>query len=123
MTNGLPNELSQVFLNILNNAKDILVEKVPDNKLVYIEAKITQNACIFEITDNAGGIKDSIKDKVFDPYFTTKHQSQGTEIGLFMSKEIIEKHMQGSLTTYNKEFEYEGKKHYGACFKIELPKI
>ena len=123
ITNGLPNELSQVFLNILNNAKDILVEKVENNKLVLIEASMTNSSCILEITDNAGGISDSIRDKIFDPYFTTKHQSQGTGIGLYMSKEIIEKHMQGSLITYNKEFEYDGKKHYGACFKIELPKI
>ncbi len=123
MTNGFPNELSQVFLNILNNAKDVLVEKVHENRIVLIETFITDNSCVFEITDNAGGINDSIKDKIFDPYFTTKHQSQGTGIGLYMSKEIIEKHMQGNLTAFNKEFELDNKKEFGACFRIELPKI
>ena len=123
MTNGLPNELSQVFLNVLNNAKDILAEKVPENRILLVEFSQNKDNCIVEITDNAGGISDNIKDKIFDPYFTTKHQSQGTGIGLYMSKEIIEKHMQGALTFYNKEFEYDNKKEYGACFKIELPRI
>ncbi len=123
ITNGFPNELSQVFLNVLNNAKDVLVEKVSHNRRVLIEASASDTHCIIEITDNAGGISQEISDKIFDPYFTTKHQSQGTGIGLYMSKEIIEKHMMGTLTTYNKEFEIEGEKEFGACFRIELPKI
>ena len=122
-TTGFPNELTQVFLNILNNAKDVLIEKKIPTKIVKVEIFQTKNFNVIKIIDNAGGINKSIKDKIFDPYFTTKHKSQGTGIGLYMSKDIIEKSMKGSLTAENCSFEYEGKSHNGACFIIELPRI
>jgi signal transduction histidine kinase len=62
------------------------------------------------------------KDKIFDPYFTTKHKSQGTGIGLYMCKEIIEKNLKGSLSIENRSFDYQNEKQYGACFIIKLPK-
>lgn len=117
-----PNELIQVFLNILNNSKDVLVEKNISKKLVFIEYSFNQNYNIVSIFDNGGGISKSIINKIFDPYFTTKHSSLGTGIGLFMSKQIVEKHSNGKLEVENIEFVYEDKKYKGACFKIFLPK-
>ncbi|RXK03119.1 hypothetical protein CRV02_03080 [Arcobacter sp. CECT 8989] len=123
ISKGFPNELSQVFLNILNNAKDVLKEKKFEKRHVYIKAYSTKINNVIEIFDSAGGIPVHAKDKVFDPYFTTKHKSQGTGIGLYMSKDIIEKHMKGSLTAINSDFFIEQYHYFGACFKIELPKL
>ncbi len=123
ISKGFPNELSQVFLNILNNAKDVLKEKKFEKRHVYIKAYSTKINNVIEIFDSAGGIPAHAKDKVFDPYFTTKHKSQGTGIGLYMSKDIIEKHMNGSLTAINSDFFIEQYHYFGACFKIELPKL
>lgn len=120
---GFPNELAQAFLNILNNAKDILKEKKLEKRQVYIKAYENENQNIIEFYDSAGGISSNIKDKIFDPYFTTKHKSQGTGIGLYMSKDIIEKHMKGSLTAYNSDFFINEYHYFGACFKIKLPKL
>ncbi len=122
ITKGYPNELAQVLVNILNNAKDALNENKIYDKQVYITAYVKDDITVIEIHDNAGGIPDNILTKIFDPYFTTKHQSQGTGIGLYMSKDIIEKNMHGSLSVKNMAFELEKKTHYGAAFKIELPK-
>ncbi|NVJ52437.1 MAG: HAMP domain-containing histidine kinase [Campylobacteraceae bacterium] len=123
ISKGFPNELSQVFLNILNNAKDVLKDKKFEKRHVYIKAYSTNQNNVIDIFDSAGGIPAHIKDKVFDPYFTTKHKSQGTGIGLYMSKDIIEKHMNGSLTAMNSDFFIEQYHYFGACFKIELPKL
>ena len=78
------------------------------------------NTAILTIKDNAGGIKNENLDRIFEPYFTTKHKSQGTGIGLYMSLEIINKHMNGKLSASNKEYIYNNKKYTGAEFKIEL---
>jgi len=80
MLSGSGSELSQVFLNVLNNAKDALLEKEIKNKLVLIEILKEEELVVVKVKDNAGGIPDEIQAKVFDPYFTTKHKSQGTGI-------------------------------------------
>jgi len=121
-SHGLPSELSQVFLNILNNAKDATVTNKPDKRYVNIRAKETKDEAIIYIQDNAGGIPMDIITKIFDPYFTTKHQSQGTGIGLYMSKNIVETHMKGSIKVENKQEQLDGVSYNGACFKIILPK-
>ncbi len=110
---GHENEFSQVILNIFNNAKDALVErKVRDpHILIRISQKIDH--FFIEICDNGKGIDVTIIDKIFDPYFTTKFKSQGTGIGLYMSKMIIENSMQGTLSVRNID--------EGACFSIRLP--
>jgi PAS domain S-box-containing protein len=118
--NGSSSQLLQVFLNILNNAKDILIEKNPNNKIVYLEIYKNDNFATVTINDNAGGIPDNIKAKVYEPYFTTKHKSQGTGIGLFMSKRIIEQHFDGTINNINKAFEVEGERYFGASFRIKI---
>ena len=120
---GFQSELSQVFLNILNNSKDVLIEKEGKTKILQISIYEEDSNHIIEFLDNGGGIKKDIIDKVFDPYFTTKHQSQGTGIGLYMSKNIIEKHMDGSMQVKNKKFYINNEEHFGASFKIKIPKI
>jgi len=120
LMNGRGSELSQVILNILNNAKDVLVEKNIDDRVVLIDIKKDNNIVKINIFDSAGGIDENIKMKIFEPYFTTKHKSQGTGIGLFMSSKIIKQHFKGILNTQNKEFELDGKKYFGAMFNIEI---
>ena len=71
--------------------------------------------------NNGGKIPEEIIEKVFDPYFTTKHSSQGTGIGLYMSSEIIRNHINGSLSVKNENFFYNGQKYEGPCFKIVIP--
>ena len=95
---GFRNEFLQVIMNILNNAIDVLNERKIKNKKIWITIDNE-----IKIEDNAGGIEEDIIDKIFEPYFTTKFQSQGTGIGLYMSKIIITKHFQGDLFAYNSD--------------------
>lgn len=116
---GYETELIQVLINILNNSKDAL-ELSSDEKLILIDVLKVNNKVIIKIRDNAGGISENILDKVFEPYFTTKHQSRGTGIGLYMCQEIILKHMNGSFDISNTQFEYNDKKHKGTLALITL---
>ena len=116
------NEFIQGVLNIINNAKDALDEKVQrEERFIFITVKKVKTKAIIIIQDNAGGIPDEIIPKVFEPYFTTKHQSQGTGLGLYMTYKIIHESMQGSLSVENKELTYQEKSYFGARFTIELP--
>ena len=114
------NELIQVLMNILLNAKDALEHK-DSEKLVIIKVKKLHGKIIITIRDNAGGIDENIIDKIFEPYFTTKHQKQGTGIGLYMSKIIVEKHLEGEITAKNTTFKFNNKEYKGALFQIILP--
>jgi signal transduction histidine kinase len=120
---GFPNELTQVFLNILNNAQDALLETNSEVKFVFIEYKQSDEYNTVYITDTAGGVPSDIIPKIFDPYFTTKHKAQGTGIGLYMCKQIIEKHVDGILNVENKEIEIANKRYKGACFSISLSRV
>jgi len=122
MCNGMPSELAQAFLNILNNARDAIREKKPIFRGVCVYSEVNEQENILYFQDNAGGIPVAILEKIFDPYFTTKHQSQGTGIGLYMSKDIIEKNMHGNLSVKNVTQEIDGITYTGACFRISLPK-
>ena len=118
---GYPNEMMQVIINIMNNAKDIFEEKHIARQYIKITIDKSTSHLIVKFFDNAGGIDKSIIGSIFDPYFTTKHKAQGTGIGLYMSKEIIQKHMQGSLSVSNKGFYINNEEQFGACFSIALP--
>ncbi len=115
------NEFLQVILNLINNSKDALVESNEEKKFIFINVKENKTSLFFEIIDNGGGIDDDIINRIFEPYFTTKFKSQGTGIGLFMSKNIIDNSLNGNIKVENEEFEYEDKKYKGAKFVIEIP--
>ena len=121
--NGGINELSEAFINILNNSKDILKEKVinEEERFIFIHAyKKNSSQVAITFKDNGGGIPDDIIDRVFEPYFTSKHQSIGTGLGLAMADKIIRERHQGNISVSNESFEYEGKTNKGACFLIVL---
>jgi signal transduction histidine kinase len=111
VVSGYPNEYSQAVLNILINAKDALLASKADNPIVTISSHLEAGRSVITIADNAGGIPEDIIFKVFDPHFTTKGP-QGTGIGLFMAKSIIENNMKGKLSVCNSEV--------GAVFRIEV---
>lgn len=96
---GLRSEFQQVILSLLSNSKDALVRNRSDKRIIKIS--LEDNAIIF--SDNAKGIPEHILDKIFDPYFTTKKEGEGTGIGLYMSKMIVEDKMGGTITAYNHE--------------------
>ena len=118
---SLENELIQVFMNIFVNAKDALKEQKQEQPLLIITITKENGFLNIKIQDNANGIKEDIIDKIFEPYFTTKHKFKGTGIGLYMSKLLVEKHLNGSLLVSNKTFVYEEKEYFGAEFIISLP--
>lgn len=111
---GYPEELEQVFLTILNNAKDAFLSSQQRDPLVQITVKMLQEGCYISIEDNAGGIQEEHLEKVFEPYFSTKHKSQGTGLGLYMAKMIVEDGLGGKLSVCNAK--------EGACFEIVLDK-
>ena len=106
------NELKQVIINIIKNAIDELISKNQTDKKIFIRDYIDNDQIIIEIEDNAGGIPDDIIEKIFEPYFSTKSKN-GTGLGLYMSKSIIEDHLHGILRACNSSS--------GAIFKIALP--
>ena len=118
---GYQNELLQVFINIIKNAKDELVKKEKsERKLLFINVKENKNKILIKIKDNAGGIADNIFDDIFKAYFSTKKE-EGTGIGLYMSKQIIEA-MNGEIKVSNCTFLYEDENYTGAEFTISLIK-
>jgi len=100
---GYRNEFAQSLLNILNNARDALTERKVDQPRVRIAVSGESGRAVVTISDNAGGIPEAILARVFDPYFTTKPSEKGTGLGLYMTRNIIEKKMGGSLTVRNTE--------------------
>ncbi|MDD2895343.1 MAG: HAMP domain-containing sensor histidine kinase [Aliarcobacter sp.] len=110
---GFPTEFSQVIFNILQNAKDALIEKNITPKKVFVSIKKDNEFAYVFIVDNAGGISQNVIDSIFEPYFTTKSHRKASGLGLFISKIIIEENMQGNL-----EFENASE---GAKFIIKIP--
>jgi|GEM_PF-1107378 len=97
-----PNEIKQVVLNFLKNAEDNFIEKNIANPIITIETYCNENKeFVLSVKDNGEGIPEEIIDKIFDPYFSTKKAKDGTGLGLYMSKLIIEEHCKGKLTVQN----------------------
>ncbi len=113
--NGYMNEYTQVLVSILTNAKDTLSHRKVKDAYIQIDLFETDDNVILRISDNAGGIKKEDIHRIFDPYFTTKHKSMGTGLGLYISKMIIEKNMNGILSVKNA--------NKGATFSITMEKV
>ena len=118
--NSYENELTQCMINIFNNAKDVLKEKEEDNRFIFISTYLEDDKVIIKIKDSGGGIAQNVLPKIFEPYFTTKHKSQGTGLGLHMSYNLIVDGMNGTIEANNVEFKYDEKKYVGAEFTIAL---
>jgi signal transduction histidine kinase len=110
---GYPSELQQVIINLVLNAKDILIQQEDNqNKKIVIDIKKLDDEIIILVKDSGGGVSKDIIDKIFEPYFTTKGNMNGSGLGLYMSKNIIENNMNGFLSVENNQ--------EGAVFTIKL---
>ena len=118
---GYPNEFLQVLINLFNNAKDVLISQPIDSRFLIINTYIKSNKTVIEVCDNGGGVDELIISKIFEPYFTTKHKSQGTGIGLYMSHQIVVEHMKGEIFAKNIEIVRNEKVYKGCSLIIELP--
>lgn len=107
------NELKQVLLNLITNAQDALLEKEVKEPYIELKSCKEKETYVLEVCDNGYGINADIIEKVFDPYFSTKKNKEGTGLGLYMSKLIIEEHCEGKISCVNEA--------NGTCFKVELP--
>lgn len=117
---GFENELIQALINIINNARDAVKEHIlnDDDKFIFIQTKKIDDKLEISIKDSGGGIPENIIHRIFEPYFTTKHQSVGTGIGLSMTHKVIIERLNGNILVENQEYEYNGTHYKGACFKI-----
>jgi signal transduction histidine kinase len=113
ISNIVPSELPQVLINILNNAKDVLLERKIENKSIIISCEKKDKDIEITIEDNGGGIDKEVLPKIFNPYFTTKHQSQGTGLGLHMCYRIVKESLHGEIYVNNTQ--------NGAKFFIRFP--
>lgn len=109
--NVIPNEFKHVLINLISNSKDAFNENNITERIVLINSVKKENEITLEICDNAGGISDQIKDRIFESNFTTKKSSKGTGIGLYMTKQILDK-IEADVRVYNKD--------QGVCFEITL---
>lgn len=106
-------ELLQVVLNLLKNAKEALEAKKVQNAYIHVNIESFTDSIVITVCDNGGGIEETLIDRIFEPYFSTKDAKTGTGLGLHMSKTIVEKHLHGSIRASNSD--------KGACFTVTLP--
>lgn len=113
---GFPNEFKQVLLNLVQNSRDAVMERIEKEPsvsgMIYVKLSEADGMVRISVKDNGAGIENDVRERVFEPYFTTKEEGKGTGVGLYMSKIIIEQNMKGTLT-----FESDGE---GTEFVIEL---
>ena len=116
--NIVENELMQVIINVLNNAKDAL--KTKDKKIIFVKTYNSNTELIIKIRDNAGGINEEIINRIFEPYFTTKNEKEGIGIGLYLVEDILENKLNGNISVKNIEFKHENIDYIGAEFRISI---
>jgi len=109
----IASSISQIILNLINNAKDALTNSSNDKKEISVTFVAQKEKLLISCCDNGSGVCNTIKEQIFNPYFTTKEQSQGTGIGLYMSRQITDKFFNGELL-----LEQQDK---GTCFKVIIP--
>ncbi|OSM01352.1 sensor histidine kinase [Magnetofaba australis] len=114
-TEGYPNEMVQVLMVLLTNAKDAILDSGLNDGRVWIQLEDSPDGAAIQVCDNGGGIDEAVIDQIFEPYFTTKSEQKGTGIGLYMAKMIIDEKMGGALTANNAD--------EGACFTLRLPPV
>ncbi len=115
LTKTYSRELLQVFLNLLKNSKEALVEHTKNDRHIDVVINSDEDTVTTTICDNGGGIDKKTMEKIFDPYFSTKNEKTGTGLGLYMSKTIVEKHLHGSIIVTSEDGT--------SCFKIVVPRI
>ncbi|MGP2655716.1 transporter substrate-binding domain-containing protein [Malaciobacter sp. WC5094] len=113
------NELTQALLNIINNAKDALKDKEYNTRYITINCFKNKNNVFIEVIDNAGGVKPEFIDRVFEPYFTTKHKSQGTGLGLYMTHKIVNESLNGEIKIENISYIFQ-EKSFDKCAKVTI---
>jgi PAS domain S-box-containing protein len=116
-----PNNIIQVVINIISNAKDAFIQNNIKDRHIFITLKKEKQNISIIIKDNAGGIPNNIINKIFEQNFTTKKECGGTGIGLSMSLRLMKDNMNGDIKVSNVEYNYKGKKEKGAEFIIILP--
>lgn len=118
---GFYNELSHAFLNIISNAIDALKDK-EYRRLIEVVVKKSKNNIRVNIVDNGGGIDEDVLEHIFEPYYTTKYKSNGTGIGLYMSQQIVQKHMNGKIECKNVYYKIQDE-NFQKCtlFSISIP--
>ncbi|MDB2405565.1 PAS domain S-box protein [Arcobacteraceae bacterium] len=119
---GYPNELIQCFMNIYNNSKDVLVKLDEDDRFIFIDSFSQDDTIFIQFTDSGGGIPQKVLPKIFEPYFTTKHKTQGTGLGLHMTYNLIVDGMNGTIDAQNTTFTHNDKKYKGAVLTIKIEK-
>jgi len=119
-TVGYPNELIQCYMNIYNNAKDSLLD-IQSERYFFVTTTLENDLIVIRFLDNAGGIPQEILPKIFNPYFTTKHQKHGTGLGLSMTYNLIKDGMKGNIEASNSTYLYDNRTETGALFTITLP--
>jgi len=119
---GFENGLIQSFINIINNSKDAISENIvqTSERYIFITLHKVEDRIELIFKDNAGGIKQEVIDRIFEPYFTTKHKSIGTGIGLSMTYSIITQRHNATIKALNETYDYEGKTYTGACFIVNF---
>jgi len=108
-------ELMHILMNLITNARDALDEKDIENKKITIEVSQDNDAILIDVKDNAGGVPEELLNRIFEPYFTTKLDKDGTGLGLYMSKELASKHLDGDLSVKN----IDG----GAIFRLRIKNL
>ena len=110
---GIPNAMEHILLNLLGNARDAFTDRDLPRKEIVIQAQQFEAYTTISVSDTAGGVNEADMPQIFDPYFTTKGASQGTGIGLYMTKKMIENQFQGNIRVANDDL--------GAVFVITIP--
>jgi len=108
-------EFKQALLNLISNSKDAIIERGGELKLINITVEDRDGGLVIAIEDSGGGIPINIMDRIFEPYFSTKEQGKGTGIGLYMVRQLVERHIGGTITVSNGKM--------GARFEIRLGSI
>jgi len=121
-THGFINDLVQLTVNVLLNAKDALVSR-EDERLIHLSNRWEDDFVIVEFQDNGGGIPPKLLTRVFEPYLTTKEDSAGTGLGLYLCRQIAENLDEGSVWAENRKFAFDGRPYYGACICLKFKPI